>query len=82
MDNREEKIRVRAYEIWERQGRTGSPDDHWFGAERELKDNKELTETSQDRSEATIEQASPIEALDANTDSSAKGKRSLRSSKV
>jgi hypothetical protein len=82
MDNREEKIRVRAYEIWERQGRTGSPDDHWFGAERDLKDNKELTETSQDRSEATIEQASPIEALDANTDSSAKGKRSLRSSKV
>jgi hypothetical protein len=82
MDNREEKIRVRAYEIWERQGRTGSPDDHWFGAERDLKDNKELTETSQDRSEATIEQASPIEALDANTDSSAKGKRSPRSSKV
>jgi hypothetical protein len=25
MDDREEKIRVRAYEIWERQGRTGAP---------------------------------------------------------
>jgi hypothetical protein len=37
MDNREEKIRVRAYEIWERQGRTGDPEDHWLKAERELK---------------------------------------------
>jgi hypothetical protein len=81
MDSREERIRVRAYEIWERQGCTGSPDDHWFGAERELKDNEELTETSQDRSEATVEQASPVEALDPNTDSSAKGKRPPRSSK-
>ncbi len=32
MDNREEKIRVRAYEIWEGQGRSGSPEDHWFPA--------------------------------------------------
>ena len=28
MDEREEKIRVRAYEIWERQGHTGDPEDH------------------------------------------------------
>jgi hypothetical protein len=84
MDNREEKIRMRAYEIWERQGRTGSPDDHWFGAERELKDNEELTETSQDRSEATVEEAPPVEAveaLEAASDSSANSKRSSQSSK-
>ena len=82
MDSREERIRARAYEIWERQGRTGSPDDHWFGAERELKDNEELIETSQDRSEATVEEAPPIEAFDATDDSSAKSERSPRSSKV
>jgi hypothetical protein len=79
MDNREEKIRMRAYEIWERQGRTGSPDDHWFGAERELKDNEELTETSQDRSEATVEEAPPVEAVEAlkaANDSPAESKRS------
>ena len=84
MDNREEKIRMRAYEIWERQGRTGSPDDHWFGAERELKDNEELTETSQDRSEATVEEAPPVEAveaLEAASDSPADSKRSSQSSK-
>jgi Protein of unknown function (DUF2934) len=84
MDSREEKIRVRAYEIWERQGRTGSPDDHWFGAERELKDNKELTGTSQDRSEATVEEAPPVEAVEAlkaASDSPAESKGSPRSSK-
>jgi hypothetical protein len=81
MDNREEKIRMRAYEIWERQGRTGSPDDHWFGAERELKDNEELIETSQDRSEATVEEAPPVEALEAAPDDSAKSKRPRQSSK-
>jgi hypothetical protein len=36
MDDREEKIRVRAYEIWERQGRSGDPEDHWLEAEGEL----------------------------------------------
>ena len=35
-DHREEKIRVRAYEIWERQRRTGDPEDHWLEAEHEL----------------------------------------------
>jgi hypothetical protein len=32
MDDREEKIWVRAYEIWELQGRSGSPEDHWLEA--------------------------------------------------
>ena len=64
MDNREEKIRVRAYEIWERQGRTGDPEDHWHEAERELK-AEDTTGASQDRSEATVEEAPPVEAVEA-----------------
>jgi hypothetical protein len=36
MDTREDRIRRRAYEIWEAAGRTGDPEDHWFAAEREL----------------------------------------------
>jgi hypothetical protein len=83
MDNRDEKIRRRAYEIWERQGRTGSPDDHWFEAERELRAEAEPSETAQDRSEATVEEASPVaavEAVEAASDSPSKRKRSPRSS--
>ena len=85
MDNREEKIRVRAYEIWERQGRTGDPEDHWFEAERELKAEEAPPETSsQDRSEATVEEAPPVEAVEAlemTTDSPAKNKGAPRPSK-
>ena len=84
MDNRDEKIRMRAYEIWERQGRTGSPDDHWFEAERELRAEEEPTETAHDRPEATVEEASPVkavEALEAASDSPANSNRSPRSSK-
>ena len=36
--DREQRIRKRAYEIWEEEGRTGSPDDHWLRAERELRE--------------------------------------------
>ncbi len=75
MDDREEKIRVRAYEIWERQGHTGDPEDHWLEAERELR----AEETSQDHSEATVQGAPPIEAveaLEAASDSPAKSKGS------
>jgi hypothetical protein len=84
MDNREEEIRVRAYEIWERQGRSGSPEDHWLEAERELKAEEAPTEAPQDHSEATVEDAPPVEAveaLEAASDSPAKRKRSPRSSK-
>jgi hypothetical protein len=85
MDNREEKIQMKAYEIWERQGRSGSPEDHWFEAERELRAEEQPTETTpQDRSEATVEQASPVaavEAFEAASVSPAKSKRSPRSSK-
>jgi hypothetical protein len=35
-DDLKRRIRERAYEIWEREGRSGDPEDHWFEAEREL----------------------------------------------
>jgi Protein of unknown function (DUF2934) len=39
MDNdREDRIRRRAYEIWEQDGRRGDPEEHWLRAERELKE--------------------------------------------
>ncbi len=31
------RIQERAYEIWEREGRSGDPEDHWLRAEQELK---------------------------------------------
>jgi hypothetical protein len=34
----EQRIRERAYEIWQREGHSGNPEDHWFRAEQELKD--------------------------------------------
>ena len=34
--DREARIRKRAYEIWEREGRSGDPEDHWVRAEREI----------------------------------------------
>jgi hypothetical protein len=34
----EQRIRQRAYEIWESEGRTGDPEDHWSRAKQELKD--------------------------------------------
>ena len=65
MDNRHEKIRIKAYEVWERQGRTGDPEDHWYQAERELKAEETSTDTSQGRSEATVEEAPPVKAVQA-----------------
>ncbi|MPR12737.1 DUF2934 domain-containing protein [Microvirga tunisiensis] len=52
-------IRQRAYELWESGGRTADPQDHWYRAEREL------NETTQERSEATVENASPAAAAEA-----------------
>lgn len=35
--DQERRIRERAYEIWEREGCSGDPEDHWLRAEHELK---------------------------------------------
>lgn len=64
MDERDDKIRIRAYEIWERQGRAGDPQDHWLEAERSLK-AEEAQGTAQDHPAATIQEASPVEAVKA-----------------
>jgi hypothetical protein len=32
-----QQIQERAYAIWEREGRSGDPEDHWLRAEQELK---------------------------------------------
>jgi hypothetical protein len=57
----DEKIRQRAYEIWEREARTGNPEDHWFRAQRELEDQ------GQERSDATVEDAPPAAAVEASS---------------
>jgi Protein of unknown function (DUF2934) len=62
MGELEEKIRARAYEIWERQGRTGNPEDHWLQAERELKAEREQSEGREDQS-ATVKEAPPADAV-------------------
>ncbi len=36
-DDLERRIRERAYEIWEQEGRSGDPEDHWFRAEQEMR---------------------------------------------
>ena len=36
-DDREDRIRKRAYELWQQEGSPeGKPDDHWLQAEREI----------------------------------------------
>ncbi len=35
-----QRTQERAYEIWEQEGRTGDPEDHWFRAEQEAKGSK------------------------------------------
>jgi len=58
--SQDETIRHRAYEIWENEGRTGNPEDHWFRAQREL------AEQGQERSNATVEDAPPAAAAEAS----------------
>jgi hypothetical protein len=78
-ENITEIIRRRAYELWEEAGRSGFPQDHWLRAEREVSSDR-------DRSEATLEEANPTEAVAAKesvaprsspkASSGAKGERS------
>jgi hypothetical protein len=55
----EEAIRQRAYDIWEMEGRAGDPHDHWYRAEREL------NQSQQEQSSATVENAPPAAAAEA-----------------
>jgi hypothetical protein len=54
--DREAKIRIRAYEIWERTGHSGQPEDHWFQAEVELElDQPALPDPSREAQPLTAE---------------------------
>ncbi|HEY8381246.1 MAG TPA: DUF2934 domain-containing protein [Microvirga sp.] len=55
MDTREDRIRQRAYELWEQSGHGGTPEDHWYQAEREI--------GSDDRGATTVEDAPPAAAV-------------------
>jgi Protein of unknown function (DUF2934) len=44
----EDRIRKRAYEIWEHAGRSGDPEDHWLEAEREIKGEPSAAPASAD----------------------------------
>jgi uncharacterized protein (DUF924 family) len=59
--SQDEKIRQRAYEIWESEGCTGNPEYHWFRAQQELDDQV------QERSDATVEDAQPAAAAEASS---------------
>ena len=50
MDGLEDKIRQRAYELWEQSGSEGSELDYWLEAERQITGNKS-SEPPQDRLE-------------------------------
>ena len=50
MSGLEDKIRQRAYELWEQSGKTGSEIDYWLQAEREISAEKPA-EPPQDRLE-------------------------------
>jgi len=65
MDDRETRIRLRAYEIWERQGRTGDPEDHWLEAEREITATEGSRGATDAPSEAKLEKAPPVQAVEA-----------------
>ncbi len=73
MGNREEKIQVRAYEIWERENYPGYPEEHWLKAEREIRAEESSADASRDRSGATMEEAPSAEAA---TSSPAQNERS------
>ena len=57
----EQQIRERAYEIWESEGRTGNPEEHWLRAEQELK--SAASAQQRDTSERKTEEDKIIDQL-------------------
>ena len=62
MDTLDDKIRKRAYELWQQAGQTGDPEDHWLQAERELAGR------SENSGEASIHRVTPDEVVVAGED--------------
>jgi hypothetical protein len=67
MQTLEDRIRSRAYEIWERAGRTGDPEDHWRQAEEELAAEPAHAEpdSAMPEPDATVEAVQPAAAVEA-----------------
>ncbi len=57
MNTLEDRIRQRAYELWQQAGETGAPEDHWLQAEREL------TSSHQDHQAGMVSEATPDEVV-------------------
>ena len=51
MPTNEDKIRQRAYELWEQSGKEGSEMDYWLRAEKELAERESAATPPQDRLE-------------------------------
>ena len=51
MPTNEDKIRQRAYKLWERSGKAGSEMDYWLQAENELAERESAATPPQDRLE-------------------------------
>jgi hypothetical protein len=64
--SQDETIRQRAYEIWEREGHTGIPEDHW-PEDHWFRAQQELVEQGQERSAATVDDAPPAAAVEADS---------------
>ena len=63
---REERVRARAYEIWEREGRTeGSHEAHWQQAERELEGERAGAPDTSGQSEGSRGSAASTEGDEA-----------------
>jgi hypothetical protein len=61
MDNREERIRQKAHQIWEQAGRPdGKADEHWSEAERQIDKDDHAGDTDQ----LANEPSRPREAID------------------
>jgi hypothetical protein len=59
-DDREARIRARAYERWERDGRPeGRAEEHWAEAERELDGSAGISNRSPDEEEARQQKIPP-----------------------
>jgi hypothetical protein len=51
MASNEEKVRQRAYELWEQSGKEGSEMDFWLQAEKEIAERDNASAPPQDRLE-------------------------------
>ena len=43
MNLSDDRIRERAYQLWQEAGEIGAPEDHWYRAEHELKEKQPAT---------------------------------------